>query len=448
MLSVILQLAVALASASAAGDAPDVDRAFSLDGALIHVKAGAYVAAGAPVSIAHDATFAVRPADTAEAADEPLELPDVEPGGFWKGAQLAGPRTVNINAPGSFIEDALTVRDAETGRVLAKGKDYRVSAPYALLGLGTDTDLAPEAPVLVSYRYHLQRIDAIVCDERGRVALIEGTPAVAEPAPPETPAGAVRLANVYRPFGARDVQPDHLYPILADGVDAVTRTTRGRIPRTLGRIRDGQPVTIVCLGDSITAGGDASAPDRMFVEQFAAGLRARFPEAELGVVNVSIGGTRSAQWLHDGDYPGTRKLPPDECTFDRVLRENPNLVIVEFLNDMTLPPEDLPGLYDDLMQRVTDAGAELALVAPGFCHPSIMGTTTLEDGASKPYVPLIRFLHAFAEGRGAAFVDVAGRWEHLRREGLPYMTLLRNGYNHPGDRGHALCAEELLKCFE
>ena len=44
--------------------------------------------------------------------------------------------------------------------------------------------------------------------------------------------------------------------------------------------------------------------------------------------------------------------------------------------------------------------------------------------------------------------DASARWEHLHREGIPYVTLLLNGINHPDDRGHALFADELIRCFD
>ena len=47
-----------------------------------------------------------------------------------------------------------------------------------------------------------------------------------------------------------------------------------------------------------------------------------------------------------------------------------------------------------------------------------------------------------------ALADASARWEHLWQEGLPYVTLLRNGINHPDDRGHSLFSEELIKCFD
>jgi hypothetical protein len=57
-------------------------------------------------------------------------------------------------------------------------------------------------------------------------------------------------------------------------------------------------------------------------------------------------------------------------------------------------------------------------------------------------------LRDYAAKHNLALADASARWEHLWREGLPYVTLLRNGINHPDDRGHAMFADELMKCFD
>ena len=61
--------------------------------------------------------------------------------------------------------------------------------------------------------------------------------------------------------------------------------------------------------------------------------------------------------------------------------------------------------------------------------------------------PCVLALRDFAEKHQLALADASARWEHLAKEGLPYLTLLDNTINHPDDRGHRLFAEELWKCF-
>src|SRR5437764_13753941 len=93
--------------------------------------------------------------------------------------------------------------------------------------------------------------------------------------------------------------------------------------------------------------------------------------------------------------------------------------------------------YDDILRRIADLGAEAVLVTPHFTMLEMMGTDDLRTAECRPYV---YWLREMAAQRGVALADATGRWEHLWREGIPYPTLLRNGINHPDDRGHRLFA--------
>ena len=89
--------------------------------------------------------------------------------------------------------------------------------------------------------------------------------------------------------------------------------------------------------------------------------------------------------------------------------------------------------------RKYDKDAEIVLITPHFVHGMP------RDHDNRPYVANLK---RFAEKHDLALADASARWAHLWREGLPYITLLANNWNHPDDRGHRLFAEELIKCFE
>ena len=61
--------------------------------------------------------------------------------------------------------------------------------------------------------------------------------------------------------------------------------------------------------------------------------------------------------------------------------------------------------------------------------------------------PAVTYLREFAARAGVGVADTSRRWEHLWIEGLPYLTLLHNGINHPDDRGHALFVDDLKEFF-
>jgi hypothetical protein len=73
-----------------------------------------------------------------------------------------------------------------------------------------------------------------------------------------------------------------------------------------------------------------------------------------------------------------------------------------------------------------------------------MGFKTVRDTDNRPYV---QFLREVSRKDHLALADAAARWQHLWKEGIPYITLLNNGINHPDDRGHQIFVEELMKCF-
>jgi lysophospholipase L1-like esterase len=265
---------------------------------------------------------------------------------------------------------------------------------------------------------------------------------VSAPVPPEADPGATAIAHVFVPHrGAPEV-----YPITETAAQAKTLTTPGRIPKTLAKLRAGEAVKIVCLGDSVTAGGNASTPERRYVDVFAAGLRERFPKGKIDVENISAGGSNSRQWLYPEKFP-YRGLHGAEnpARFDRVLEAKADLVTIEFVNDAGLKPEQVEEAYGEILHRLAPLGTEVILITPHFTMLKMMGFHAMNEPERRPYVLALR---EFAERHHVALADASSRWEHLDKEGLPYLTLLHNTINHPDDRGHRLFAEELWKCFQ
>jgi hypothetical protein len=417
---------------------------FALEGDTLVVPAGIYrVGGGREVRVAAPDRLAVAPADVATVRDEGLQLSPEKPAGFFTGTKLAGTRAANIGAFRSLIEESIVIRDA-AGRTLRKGEDYLVSAPFALLGLGPQASVTSADKVLVTYSHYRQRIDLVAVDARGVSFLVPGIPHVATPAVPSAPAGATAIATVYRPFGARMLEAMHVFPITATAREAVTATTRGRVPKTLAKLRRGEPVTVVCWGDSITVGADVE-PHTAWANRLRTELAARFPRAPLTHRNHSIGGTKTAQWLHNGDFPGLPKQNPEKCRFDLVLAEKPDLVVMEFLNDITFGEDVLEANYARLHEAFAARGIEWIIVTPSQRVPPDFNLGEMKDGQPRL---LDAFLRRFADRHGYALADTAARWKHLHREGIPYFALFANAYNHPNAFGHGLFIEEILRCLE
>jgi lysophospholipase L1-like esterase len=289
------------------------------------------------------------------------------------------------------------------------------------------------------------RVDSLIVDSAGAVRYAPGIPHITTPTPPPVYLDAVRLANIFRPYRAAWVNPEHVYPILARPEEAPTSSTRGRIPKTLAKLKNGEPVTIVCWGDSVTEGGNASQPSSRYVDVFAAELAKRFPRGPIDVRNISVGGSCSLNWLDPAAHPFSLITRQPDLNFDRIAAARPDLVTLEFVNDTGLGETTWTAAYAGILSRLNEIGAELILITPHFTHPDWMGFASMRDAENRPYV---RFLTEFAGARGVALADASGRWQHLWCEGLPFLTLLHNSVNHPDDRGHRLFAEELWKCFQ
>ena len=417
-------------------------RPFSITGDEIIVPRGVHDFGAGTVTIRTPARLRIRPAEIMTVRDEELLLSPDKPAGFFTGTKLKGTLARNIGAFRALIDESISLRDA-SGRILRRGEDYLVSPAFALLGLGTNPSITPQTPVFASYSYFTQRIDTIGVDAAGTPFLREGTPRLVSPEIPSLPAGAVAIARVYRPFRGMTLNAADVFPITATATSAPTSTNTGRVPKTLRKLQNGESVTIVCWGDSITVGADVEPADA-WANRLRTTLQEKFPRANIKHRNHSIGGTKSAQWLHNGDFPGLPKQNPEKCRFDNILAEKPDLVVMEFLNDIVLAEDVLQRTYQAIHEQFSVRGIEWLIVTPSEKIPQNFDVAEMKN--EQPRL-LDDFLRWFARSQGHALADAAARWKHLYREGVPYFALFNNAYNHPNAFGHGLFVAEILKCF-
>lgn len=426
---------------------PHVTRGLEItaQGNTVTVSAGECSVNGRTVRLSQPVTLTVPPATEVSFADEPLKLSVDKPAGWAKGTRLKGANARDVNAFGAFIPGSLTIRRAPGGELLREGEDYLVDAGWGHVGLGPSAKVTANDTVYASYRCSLSRVDTVQITADGKVTLSAGEPHISAPMPPRVDASALALANIYIPHQGKTVSADQIYVIAETPAQAVTHSTPGRLPRTLAKLKAGEPVKIVCWGDSVTAGGNASKPETRYVDVFAAGLRERFPKSKIDVENISVGGSNSRQWLYPDKYR-FRNEPPDKTPtrFQAILDAKPDLVTIEFVNDAGLSGKALDDVYNDILKRFEAIHAEVILITPHFTMWKMMGFTGMREVEKRPYVLDLR---KFADKNNIALADASARWEHLWKEGIPYLTLLHNTINHPDDRGHRLFAEELWKCF-
>ncbi len=383
----------------------------------------------------------VEPAPIVRVRGEATRLAAEKPHAWARGTRLKQLQTLGPGrgtpAPGAIVAESVVVRHGD--RVLVRGRDYLVDPVWGSLGIGTEASVTADDPVAVDYDYSLRRLDSQIRTAHGRTIVRQGEPHLTTPEPPPLESGEVRVANLLVDYHGDGTDPE-VFPVEETAKQAATETTPGRIPKTMAKIRAGAPVKVVCWGDSVTAGGDASSPATRYPAVFEKRLKAKFPEAAIAVETVAVGGSNSRQWLWPDRFPGR-----PGCQWQRIVAARPDLVTIEFVNDAYMTAEQVDEVYGESLRRLEPLEAEVILITPHFTMPSMMGFRSLREPERRRYVLALR---GFAAARGLALADASARWEHLWKEGIPYVTLLRNGINHPDDRGHALFADELMRCFE
>jgi lysophospholipase L1-like esterase len=188
------------------------------------------------------------------------------------------------------------------------------------------------------------------------------------------------------------------------------------------KLETGGPFKIVSYGDSITAGGEASTPDRRFTNRFADYLRTKFPKAKIELVDVSIPGYSSQQGIDWFD----QKVGPVA---------KPDLVLVGFgMNDHNQGGPEPDKFKDNLLAIVRlireRNGADVVLFSAFPPNDNwLFGSHRMEKFAEAT--------RQAAADADCAYVDVFGTWSIvLERKGQS--SLLNNNINHPNDFGHWL----------
>ena len=396
----------------------------------------------APPVKAAPAQIKADPAETVNVKAEKAILSDHKISQWTGGTDLSqiqvfGPGK-GMPAYGALQPGSVVVRS--NGRQLEPDKDYVVDYSWGKIAIGPQPSVKAGDPVEVDYTYHLRRVDSLVAENDGTESLIKGKSHLNVPEIPALRPGQRRLSNIFVDYRCADGIGD-IFPVKSTAAEAVTATASGKIPRTMEKIRSGQPVKIVCWGDSVTAGGNA-APGNDYPAVFARMIKEKFPSAPVTVKTVAVGGSQSRQWLEPEKYPFNGKT--DICRWEKVAAEKPDLITLEFVNDAWMNDAQVRQNYTEIASRAKALGAELILITPHFTMPAMMKIKSLRSRESRPYVLA---LCEFARVNNIALADASARWEHLADEGIPYVIYLKNSINHPDDNGHRMFAEELIRNF-
>ena len=389
----------------------------------VRVEAGKYVVRGKTVKVAGTVELAIEPPERVSVKGEEHVLTDQKPAAYFMGTALKktlGPVDIGTRLAKAIVPES--VRVYADGKVYEEGKDYFLDHDWGGLCRLEGGSIPKDARILVDYEVYLQRVDAIQVRD-GTVSVKKGKSA---PICPEVTEGGI--ANIYVPFRTTAIAAENIYPLPKKKIgwkDFVRVSGREHLSNTLGLLKSGKAVTVVCWGDSVTAGGSSSTPERCYVELFRARLKADYPKADITLINAGIGGSNT-----DSRRDGFEK---------EVLSLNPDLITVEFVNDAGKSAEAIKKNWDEFIARARakNPKIEFILITPHFVMPEWMGNFTNS-------IPAMR---KAAEDNKVALADTTYIWENLRSLGIPYETLEANGINHPNDLGHEFftaCLRKLM----
>jgi lysophospholipase L1-like esterase len=160
------------------------------------------------------------------------------------------------------------------------------------------------------------------------------------------------------------------------------------LPHTAARLAANQPLTIVAIGSSSTAGAGASTPSNSYPSRLVVALKTRFPHAAIKVLNRGVNGEIEKQM---------------EARFGRdVLLEHPDLVIWQVGTNSVIRDNDI-GQYrsalDAGIAQLKAAGADVVIMDMQFApkvlvHPGYQAM--LRDIATAARDESVPVFHRFA----------------------------------------------------
>jgi acyl-CoA thioesterase-1 len=198
----------------------------------------------------------------------------------------------------------------------------------------------------------------------------------------------------------------------------------GMLPRVAERIAKREPVTIVAIGSSSTAGVGATSANHNYPTQLEKRLNARFPNVVFHVINRGMSGAVDSQML---------------ARFEEDIQASePDLVLWQVGTNALLNSDGITKEGDVMrngLRRMRAIGADVVLIDPQYA-PKV-----LKDPDAEPMVELIRTI-AREEG-----VPVFRRWAQMKEwkesRHIPFEMFLSPDLFHMNDWSYGCWAEAL-----
>lgn len=199
------------------------------------------------------------------------------------------------------------------------------------------------------------------------------------------------------------------------------------LPKTLAKLRGGEPLRILLIGDSISTGCNASGwaggpPFQPAYPELLKSVLEHKYTSKISLTNLSVGGM-ATPWLL--------------TMLDKVIAEKPDLVIIAFgMNDAAGRPAA------EYQANTRTAIAKIKSQLPDTEFILVATMIGNQDWvALKPELfPAYRDALRELCGPGIALADVTSVWSELLKVKTHY-DFTGNGVNHPNDFGHRIYAQ-------
>ena len=193
---------------------------------------------------------------------------------------------------------------------------------------------------------------------------------------------------------------------------------------TAERLRAHQPITIVAIGSSSTAGAGASSPAASYPSRLEAELRLRFPDEKITVLNRGVNGEVGSDMV---------------ARFDKdVFAEKPDLVLWQVGANSVLRDQPLKPAGDTIRQGIkllTNAGLDVVLIDPQYSPKMIVH----QDAEG-----MIELIGTTAKDAGVAVFRRFAVMRHWKQDkDLPFNTFVTPDGIHMNDWGYD-CWAKLL----
>lgn len=195
-------------------------------------------------------------------------------------------------------------------------------------------------------------------------------------------------------------------------LDRAVLSTEGtaRLSILMEKAANGEDISIVTLGGSITAGSSAGAAENRYTNIISAWWKNNFPEANVTLQNSGIGAT--------GSLLGVHRLERD------VLAYNPDLLVIEYaVNDCNSEKVGTAESFENLIRRVMTESPDTAIIVL-FMVSKYNDSQYYQQPIAEAYgLPMISY-------RDALLPEIeAGRmtWEGIAPDEI-----------HPNTQGHGI----------